>query len=185
MADTEKIKSLLGTGLNIETVAAAVGCDQSYISQLMSNEEFAAEVVTLRAAALTAATDRDRSIDAVEDKLLGKLERYADSHILDLNGDKLLRAFSIVNRAVRRGVPQNLPSAPVHQTAILNISKNVINNFVLNTTGEVVEVEGQTMVTMPAAALLSNLAAKQKLENPDNATVSKYAEVAKYLPPSS
>jgi hypothetical protein len=38
--DNEKIKELLGSGLSNDVVASAVGCDPSYVSQLMSNETF-------------------------------------------------------------------------------------------------------------------------------------------------
>ena len=44
----DKIIELLGRGYSQTVVASAVGCDDSYISQLMAKEEVRNQVATLR-----------------------------------------------------------------------------------------------------------------------------------------
>ena len=70
----DKILKLLGQGLTPQLVATAVGCEPSYVSQLLSEEAFALEVAQARCANLEEATDRDKKYDKLEDAFLQKLE---------------------------------------------------------------------------------------------------------------
>lgn len=154
--DKRKIQELLGTGLSNDVVASAVGCDTSYISQLMANEEFASAVVAMRTLSLTANSARDKSIDSIEDALLNKLKELVDTDQFYKPND-VLRAVAVVNAAKRRGVAAH-ESLTVNQTVVnLMIPIQVVQTFTTNTQGEVVEVEGQTLVTMPAHTLLKKL----------------------------
>jgi hypothetical protein len=171
----EKIKQLLGTGLSNEIVASAVGCDQSYISQLLADEQFAAEVTALRVVALTANSERDKNIDSIEDRLIGKLSEAVDMGLIYKPGD-VLRSFAVVNAAKRRGVAAHEGAKVREAVVTLTIPTVVINQFVTNTLGEVIEVDGQTLVTKPSSELLKELAGK----GGDNA--GKYEKVSRYLP---
>ena len=53
MIDKERAKKLLGSGVQAEIVAATLGCEPSYISQLLSDDHFREEVIALRMATLT------------------------------------------------------------------------------------------------------------------------------------
>lgn len=174
--DKNRIKELLGSGLSNDLVATTVGCDHSYISQLMADEQFHNEVVELRAASLTANTKRDRAIDNIEDKIVEKL---SDSLDMIFKPRDLLSAFAIVNKAVRRGVPAREGLVVNQQVINLTIPQAVIKNFSLNSLGEVVAVEGQTMVTMPAKTLLKNLAGQRGDSN------GRYEKVSGFLPAGS
>lgn len=156
----EKIKSLLGQGLSNQVVANATGVSPSYISQLLSNETFASEITALRVTQLTQTNARDRSIDALEDKVLAKLEQAIE--FFNKPRD-LLSIFHVLNRAVRRGVPAS-ESTTVHQQIVnIHVPAIPMQRFVKNSFGEVIEVEGQTLVTMPTHTLLKKLAEDSSL----------------------
>lgn len=175
----EQIRDLLGSGLSNDIVATTVGCDHSYISQLMSEPAFADAVIALRTQSLQANTKRDKSIDSIEDSLISKLEDAVDSSLIYKPGD-ILRAFAVVNAAKRRGVPAH-ESLVINQTIVnLSIPKEVVQQFTMTVDGEVVEVEGQTLVTMPAHELLQQLAESKGVGDSDNA--ARYKKVARYLP---
>lgn len=176
----EKIKELLGNGLSNDVVATAVGVHPSYISQLMSDEIFANEVIALRTRTLTEATSRDRTWDGVEDKLLQKFSDQVNSGMIYKTSD-LLRALQVVNNAKRRGNTAQ-QSAMTHQVTVnLNLPTVVLNKFKKNVFGEVVEVttsegEQQTLVTMPASALMQKLTEQHQGKN------LNYDHIRKHLP---
>lgn len=177
--DKEQIKSLLGTGLSNEVVASAVGCDPSYITQLMSDSQFSQEVVVMRAAALTANSKRDRKIDAVEDTLIAKFEEVLP---MVYKPTDVLRAMSVVNNMKRRGVPANEALTINNRIVNLNMPVQIIQNFTKNSNGEVIEVEGKTLVTMPSQTLLSTLASSRGEATEENGQQNKFAKVSRYLP---
>jgi len=182
MASVERIKELLGNGLTNEVVASAVGVTPSYISQLMSQEEFSADVVALRTKTLMAATARDRSWDGIEEKLLDKLEQVVSSGMIYKPQD-LLRALVVANNAKRRGNTVQ-DSLVANKTVIsINIPVTVMNHYKKNAQGEVIEVttpEGntQTLTTMPAAALMRRLTEQHQ-------GVEAYDAIRRHLPQSS
>lgn len=183
--DTEQVKQLLGSGLSNEVVATAVGCEPSYITQLMSDEQFAADVINLRAVTLTANTRRDRSIDGIEDKLLEKLQDAVEMNSFYKPRD-ILHAANIVNKMQRRGVPAHESLTVQNKIVQLIMPTQIIQQFVTNTQGEVIEVttgEGskQTLTTMPAQQLLRKLAQ----DAGDSGDGNKYRELQKFLPPST
>lgn len=176
--DKEQIKSLLGSGLSNEVVSSAVGCDPSYITQLMSDETFSQEVVILRAAALTANSKRDRKSDGIEDKLLEKLEIAVDMGQIYKPMD-ILRAAAVVNGMKRRGVPANESLNINNRIVNLTIPIQVIQNFTKNSNGEVISVGDKTLVTMPTQTLLRELAQTRGTEDGKD---NKFTKVSRYLP---
>lgn len=181
--DKEKVKELLGMGLPNETVASAVGCEPSYISQLMSDENFSEEVVALRTASLMEANKQDKSLAAIEGKLTEKLATMIEAGQFYKPQD-VLRAFTVVNAAKRRGIPAT--DTPNQRAAVvpLQLPAVVMQKFVVNVNGEVVEANGQTLVTMQSDALLRDLSAKEQgaLTNDGKLTQTKYDRVAQFLP---
>lgn len=173
----EQIKELLGTGLSAEVVSSAVGVDPSFISQLLAEESFASEVATKRTLSLTAASRRDTTIDGIEDTLLGKLEEAIAVGAFHRPRD-LLMATSVINRMIRRGAPQSTAGVTVNTVVQLSLPISAVRKYTTNRVGEVVEVEGQTMVTMPAHQLLKQLAASKGEEGNGR----EYSEALKYLP---
>lgn len=174
--DKNQIKELLGTGLSNEIVASAIGCDPSYISQLMADERFAGEVIALRTAALQANNKRDGRIDSIEDSLIEKLKECVDTGVIYKPND-ILRSFNVVNNAKRRGVPAQQNVTVNNQVVNLVLPPILVRQFVTDSRNEVVEVDGQTLVTMPSSSLLKHLAERGK-------DGEKYARVARFLPGS-
>jgi transcriptional regulator with XRE-family HTH domain len=164
MADTQQIKELLGLGLTNEQVATAAGVSASYISQLMADARFAAEVISARTQNLQASTLRDRRYDALEDKLVQKLDDQLD---LMYKPREILSALAIINKAQRRGAPAQQALTSASTVVQLNIPAilqqqniNINQQVVLSSNKEVIEIDGQTMVTMPSHELLKQLAQK-------------------------
>jgi hypothetical protein len=179
MASVDKIKALLGSGLPNETVATATGVTAAYISQLMSDKVFADEIIAMRVQRLSASTERDASIDAVEDDILKRLHSAVKSGMIYRPLD-LARVFTIVNSAKRRGVsPQE--NMVVNNTVVnLTLPAATTREFTTTITpaGEVVEAGGQNLVTMPAHELLKKLV--NNAAGPGQRAV--YEGVAKYIP---
>lgn len=176
--DKEKIKDLLGSGLSNEQVADAVGVEGSYIAQLLSNDDFANDVIVLRTKNLTAANARDKKIDGIEDALIDKLATAVDSDMIYKPRD-ILSSFAVVNAARRRGVPAQAALGAAASIVNLTMPTVVINHFTKNNQGEVIEVvsedKRQTLVTMPSRQLLEGLIK----ENKDG---DKYKELQKFIP---
>lgn len=160
MVDTERAKKLLGMGLSGETVAATLGCDASYISQLMSSDQFREEVIQLRMETLTAATERDQAIDLIEDALLTKIANSVDYIVKPRD---MIAAFNVINGAKRRGAGLGQSSMQNNVVVNLTLPQVVQQKFVTNPQGEVIEVDGKTTITMPSAQLLKQLAATKEL----------------------
>lgn len=155
----ERALILLGSGVKAEAVANALGVTPSRISQFLSNEVFAAAVENLRYEQLQRHNKRDDAYDALEDKLLAKLD-----HSLNLiaKPDTLIRALSAVNNAKRRG-----QSAPEHVANHTNIVQLVLPTiikeiFATNINNQVVKAGEQELLTLPSSDLLSKVEAIQK-----------------------
>lgn len=175
-----RVLQLLGSGLGTDLVATAVGCDPSYISQLLADDEFADEVAKLRSEALLVDSSRDRSIGSIEDKLINQLHIIIDDGLIYKPRD-VLQAFSILNRAQRRGVSAAGGTTVKNTVVNITLPTNIMNNYVTNAQGEVVDVNGQTLVAMPAMQLLKQLAGGE-LKNEGAGDENRYDKVSRYLP---
>lgn len=158
----ERIKLLLGSGLKAEIVASTVGVDPSYISQLMAIEEFADEVILLRSKNAVAHTERDLSWDGLEDKLISQLHDMVDDGRFS-KPEQVLMAVRVANGAVRRGQKIAPDSGPSSVVVNLQLPPVVKHLFTLTNKGEVVDVNGQTMITMGSGQLIEQIS-KQKGE---------------------
>lgn len=169
----DRILKLLGSGLSNEVVATTVGCDPSYVTQMLSDDHFREQVTILRTETLTKNTKRDQVIDDLEDTILDKLQKSIEYVI---NPQQLLGAFRTVNQAKRRGAPPQ-QSVLINNTVVnLQLPPVIHRTFSMNAENAVVEVEGRPMVTMQARQLLATLAQQRESDG------SKYAEIAKRIP---
>ncbi len=157
----EKIKELLGVGLPNNVVASATGVTESYVSQLLSEETFAAEVQELRLKNLTEASTRDGKWNRLEDSLLEKIE-----HLLPLmvKPMEVLQALKIVNSAQRRAAPRELAANAQHHHVHLHLPTVVQQKFVVNAQSQIVEADGRTIATMGANKVVEML--KKRVEEP-------------------
>lgn len=182
--DKERAKKLLGIGLGVEVVSQTLGCEASYISQLLADETFRAQVAELRMENLTAATERDRSIDSLESNLISKLH---DSVEYLTKPKEILQAFAVVNAAKRRGAGNMQQPAQINQTIVqLTMPTQIVQKFVTNAKGEVVEVSdsrgnSQALLTMSAQNLLGVLKDRKAAAGNEQAA-AEIDSIARRLP---
>jgi hypothetical protein len=157
VASRERALKLLGNGVEQEVVATALGVSPSYISQLLAEPEFASAVAELRLLNLEQASDRDSKYDALEDKLLARLNDTTDYMTKPREVAAVLLGL---NKAVRRGVrPENAPQVK-QNVVVLNFPTVIQNKFVVNESNQVIGVgtEGidqlQDLTTITAKNLL-------------------------------
>lgn len=147
---TERALTLLGSGLGPEVVASALGVSVSYISQLLSSEEFSASVAELRFKSLSKHNERDNSYDALEDTLLEKMK---DLIPLMMRPMEILAAIKVINNAKRRG-----SSAPEHITnkstvLQLNMPTKIIQHFTTNINNQVITTGQQDLTTIQSGSM--------------------------------
>lgn len=159
MFDTQKILSLLGTGLSQEVVATAVGCDPSYISQLLEDENFKNKVIELRLVSLTSATTRDSKYDKLEDELLDKLNESIQFLIKPRD---VLSALAILNKAERRGAKPQEQTVVNNTIVNLTLPKKVVNKFITNSSQQVVAVNDKSLITLDSNKLSDLLKNKKE-----------------------
>jgi len=157
----DRIKELLGTGLSGNIVASSVGCDPSYITQLMEVEEFRTDVLTLRARGAEGAIKRDGKWDQLEDQALEKIQNVMA--FVTRPGD-LIRIAQIANaakRAAKELAGSNETAAP---TVTLNVPAGAVIHFQMNNQSQVVEVEGRSMAPLPATKLAERMEERKQLK---------------------
>ena len=124
----DRALALLGSGIAPETVAASLGVSASRISQLLSDEGFAARVAELRYQNLAKHNQRDSSYDELEDTLL---ERMRDCIPMMHRPMEILKAISVINAAKRRG--QSTPESIIEKQSIiqLTVPVQIINYYTI------------------------------------------------------
>jgi len=153
----DKIKELLGLGLEGVIVASAVGCSESYVSQLLSDDTFAADVQALRLANFAEHASRDRKYDSIEDTLIAKLEGMIP---LMARPETVLRAIATINGANRRAAPSDgggTGNVTNNTFVSLKLPKVLAAQIMLNPSNQVVEVAGKTVASMPASGVAKQL----------------------------
>lgn len=146
----ERLLALLGNRVSNAIAASAVGCTESYVTQLMANEEFAEEVSALRFNNLQAASARDTKMDGLEDKLLIQLEAAIP---MLMRPGEIAKVASMVNGMKRRG--SSAPEVAHIHNQVINLFLPAVaaKKFQFSSNKEIVEVEGRALTTMPAAQL--------------------------------
>lgn len=148
----DKLKELLGRGISGAVAASAVGCSESYVSQLLAEAEFAAEVSALKLLHVTKDTQRNDKIDNLKDKLLDQLEKAAQFAYKPgevLTAAKALQALSTTRSGNETAAAQQVQSQIV-QVVLPTVTAA---SFTRNSLNEVVEVNGRSMATLTPAAL--------------------------------
>ncbi len=157
-ANEDRALSLLGSGTSPVQVAHALGVSESYISQLLSREDFSAEVIRRKCDALEKHNERDNKYDRLEDTILSQLEANV-SMVFDPM--KLARLLQVANTAKRRGVGADSNISQTTTTINLTLPTVVVNKFQTNVLNQVIEAGEQQLVTMQVGTLIDNLRKKQ------------------------
>lgn len=146
----ERALALLGKNINSEQVAAALGVSPSAISQLLSDPEFTSKVNELKFANLTKHSSRDARYDALEDRLLGKLDDLVDCMTRPM---EIVSTLVKINGAKRRGVntPESLTARKEVVQLVLPIQ--ILNNFQKNSQNQVIQAGDQHLITVQSATM--------------------------------
>lgn len=155
-AAESKALDLLGRNFPPEVVANTVGLSASRISQLLSQEEFAKEVVERKYRALAAQTSRDTKADELEDLLLEKLK---NSLSMVFDPMKIARLYQVVNAAKRRGIDSSEQMSGMNKSTVvqLNIPTQVFQQFTTNIHNQVIQAGSQQLLTIQSSKLASLL----------------------------
>jgi hypothetical protein len=160
----DRILELLGQGLANSVVASAVGCEPSYISQLLEDSEFRLRVQELRAGKAEAAVKRDTSWDTIEQAALDRASSLVNLVSRPTDLIRIAHMANSAKRASKELVNNDSTGAPVVQ---LVMPANATIHFQMNTSSQVVEVNGRSLASMPVQQLTKQLADRraQRLEH--------------------
>ena len=160
----EKALALLGSGVQAEAVAAALGITPGRVSQLLSEETFSKAVADLRYETLQKHNKRDDRYDSLEDTLMDKLERAMP---LLIRPTDIINALTKVNNATRRG--QSAPAQVNTQLNIitLDLPTIIVHKFATNAQNIVIRAGEQELATMQSGNLLKQVedAETKRIEN--------------------
>lgn len=160
--NARKALDLLGSGVQPVQVAAAIGVSESYISQLLSDEQFQLAVAQKRYDSLLAASERDASYDAIEDELLQKLKT---SLAFMTKTGEILAAIKVINGAKRRGATSAVGAQANSQVVQLVLPAGVRARFAQDAQGQVVEIQtdsgSHSLLTATSSGVKQLLAAQK------------------------
>jgi hypothetical protein len=165
----ERIKQLLGQGLTSTVVASAVGCEPSYISQLLEDPTFHQDVLLLRAQRAEGGVQRDTKWDEIESKAL---ERAANLVDYVSRPNDLIRIAAMANAAKRRASELSGGSESAAQTVNIILPQSAALHLQMNSQSQVVEIDGRSMTALPTKNLVAQLAnRKQQREELGTVTI--------------
>lgn len=150
----DKIIEMLGKGISATQVASAVGCDDSYISQLLSEEGVTEQVTNLKADHFSRYVEQDQIADDAEAEALAKVASLIP---FITRPAEAVRVYSVLNAAKRRTVDSLNQANAVAQTITLDLPESSRVRFTITPDKQVVEIEGRSMTTMPAKSLAARL----------------------------
>lgn len=148
----DKIIELLGAGISAVQVASACSVDESYISQLLSDDAINARVQALRVARASKYVEHDDSIETAEKNALALIARNLENSFT-LKPMEVLKHFQVLNAARKKTDGSSNAAVPQSTVVTLHIPAAAAVQFKMTTDKQVVEIEGRSMNTMPASAV--------------------------------
>ena len=154
----DRIQKLLGSGLSPALVSSVVGCDPSFISQLLSEPDFALSVAEMRVRDIEVLRARDTKYDSLEDAFLERLENLLP---MMLKPRDVLSALQVINAAKRRASEFITPQTPttVNNIVLLQLPTKTVSSFELNTKNEIISIDSNALVAMPTSLLMKEVSA--------------------------
>jgi hypothetical protein len=148
----EKLLGHLAAGVSIPSAALAVGLSEQDVRELLENKEFSAALTARRSEKLEAAVKHDATVESLETKALRVLEQKLPFVRSPMEA---ARIFQILNSSNKRSAPVESADAGAlgaQQVAIL-LPKAARVQLTLNSSNQVIDVEGRSMATLPSRAL--------------------------------
>ena len=158
MSARDLAMTMLAQGIPNTTVAETIGVEPSYISSLLADEDFKAELEQKRLQSTEEDLAYDDKLDKAEEAFL---ERLADKVRL-ANLQQSMQAFRVLNGAKRRK-DRGVAAQAVNSGVVVNIQlpQSVVPQYITNSRNEIVEVNGQTMVSATPTGLEGMIAARK------------------------
>lgn len=155
MIDKQQAANFIAAGVGTSEIANALGCDESYVSQLRHDPEVIALVASSKSQLTAIDVQFDSTLRTAEQKALERIDKMLP--FADLS--KSLAAFRILNSARRRadGPAEN---TGVSVTVNLTLPAALAPRYVTNERAEIIEVEGRTMLSASPKSLETLLAAR-------------------------
>ena len=146
-----QILDLLGNGLNASVVSAAVGVTESYVSQLMAQEDFRGEVRKRRIESLKEVTELDSEYHNIEKAAVEKLKKLMP--LINRPRD-ILDTIKVINATKRRGQDSSEPTERSMSRIIeVRMPVNILNQFidssaiVKDTNNQIIRTGNQSLLT--------------------------------------
>lgn len=150
MTPKDQIIELLSAGVPTSQIAAAVGCTDSYVSQIRADPEVQAFLATKAVAVTAKDVAFDTALESAETMALQKLEKGLQF----ANFSQALAAFRVLNSARKRQDKfAQTDNAGTTINVNLTLPVNAMPRYTLSGKNEIIEVEGQTMVTATPKSL--------------------------------
>lgn len=145
-----RVIKLLGHGYPPELVSSSLGITASRISQIVAEPAVAAAISELRYKNLAKHNERDEELDSLEDTLISRLKNQLP---MVCKPSETASILAKVNGAKRRG--SAAPPAEAENQVVLNIvlPAAIIPHFIRNSSGQVVESNGQSLLTIEPSQL--------------------------------
>lgn len=159
----KRILNYLCGGATPQQAASACGVDESYISQLKSEEDFQIQVAEKLSKDFEVAIKIDENYTEVEKVLSERLKSLIGYMT---NADQVARILKTVS-AIPKKVQQRIPlNAEVNGTSIAPVSLAIPivakNVFIVNPNSEVVKLNGKELVTLNSTSMDSLLKDKRE-----------------------
>ena len=145
-----KLLGLLGAGVSQTAAALAAGVSDGYVSQLLKDSTFLSALGNIKSVKIEAAVKHDEKIDAVEAKAL---EAVSSRLPLVRNAAEAARIFQILNSSKRHATADGSSSVLGAQQVSIVLPRAAAVHISMNSSNQVIEVEGKTMATLPSRAL--------------------------------
>ena len=150
MTPKDQIIELIAAGVPTSQIAAAVGCTDAYVSQLKSDPEVQAFLATKAVAVTAKDVAFDTALESAETLALEKLEKGLQF----ANFGQALAAFRVLNSARKRQDKfAQTDNAGTTINVNLTLPASAMPRYTLTSRNEIIEVEGQTMVTATPKSL--------------------------------
>jgi hypothetical protein len=166
----------LAQGIKQSAVAGALGVEESYISQLLDDEDFKNELAEAKSKLSLKDANYDEKLDRATEAALDKI----DAKLPYANLQQSLQAFRVLDGAKRRR-DKGVAAVGEGVGVIVNIllPTAIVPRYLQNQAGEIVEVEGQTMVSATPKNLEDLIAKRKELKLDPNTSAARVLEVEK------
>jgi transcriptional regulator with XRE-family HTH domain len=167
--------ALLAQGIPTSQVAAACGVSDAYISQLKADDEVQSQILAKQAAHTSADLEFDQTLEDAEALALDKIKK----NLPFANMGQALAAFRVLNGARRRKDEIAQTDNSVSLTVNLTLPAAALPRYITNSSNEIVEVEGKTMISASAKTLDQILAARSGGDTslPQTTALEKAADI--------